>query len=219
MIQQRGLLTLTVGLVLLVPQLVYSKSADEDEDVKKLVPKLKSKDVKERTQAAEDLGSIGKEAKAAVPALIELNKDKDFNVRVAMMQALGAIGKDLKGQGPEVAAIVKMMLESLKDTKAADNERCFVCQEALKSLAEISRQDDSPHVKTVVAAAMPLLKHKQGEVRAKAAELMQDCKDHSKAAVPALVQMLKDPEDIARKSAVQALREIDPETAKKHGIE
>jgi HEAT repeat protein len=194
---------------------------DDDQEVRQLVQKLKSKDAKERAQAADDLSSIGKEAKSAVTALIELNKDKDWYVRTRAVMAMGAIGKDLKGQGPEAMAIVRVLLESLKDTKAADNERFEVCQEILKALGEIGSREEGGHAKTIVPAVLPLLKHKDGFVRGKAADALSEseCKDHAKAAVPTLVQMLKDSHDYPRKSAIQALREIDPETAKKHGIE
>jgi HEAT repeat protein len=192
--------------------------ADDDAEVKALVLKLKHKDAKERAQAVDDLCSMGKEAKSAVPALIELNKDKDWYVRTRVAMALGAIGKDLKGEGPECAAIIKTLTAALKDTKAPDSDRFEVLQEILKALGEIGSREEGGHGKTVVAAVMPLLKHQGGFVRGKAADALADCKDHAQAAVPMLVEMLKDKDDYAKKSAISALREIDPETAKKHGI-
>jgi HEAT repeat protein len=207
-------------VVAIVPLVaVTAGSADDDAEIKALVLKLKHEDPKERAQAADDLCSLGKEAKPALPALLELNKDKDWYVRSRMAMALSAIGKDLRGEGPEVAAAVKLLMNALKDTKAADNVRFEVLQEILKALGEIGSREEGGHGKTVVAAVIPMLKHQDGFVRGKACDALQDCKDHAKAAVPRLVEMLRDSHSYAKNSAIQALREIDPETAKKYGIE
>ena len=216
----RWQVSLILVLALAAPLTAWAGAfEDEEKDVKKLVQKLKSKDAKERSDAASKLGVIGDEAKSAVPALIELNKDKDWFVRACAMHSLGEIVKNLKSQDPEVKATLKALLDALKDTKAPDNDMFQVCKEILGSLGEIAEQEDAAHAKVIVPAVLPFLKHKDPGVRGGAAETLGDCKEHAKAAVPSLVQMLRDPDDEVKKFAASALKDIDPATAKKYGIE
>jgi len=49
---------------------------------------LKDKNLRVRLAAAEALGGIGPEAKAAIPALVELLKDDDWRLRWAATEAL-----------------------------------------------------------------------------------------------------------------------------------
>src|SRR5262245_31784235 len=88
-------------VVVAAPPVALGGERPDDQEVQQLVQKLKSKDLKERAEAADELCSIGKEAKAAVPALIELNMDKEWYVRTRAVMAMSAIGKDLKGEGPK----------------------------------------------------------------------------------------------------------------------
>ncbi len=71
---------------------------------------LKDEEGSVRKVAAEALGGIGPEAKAAVPALIEALKDPEGDVRREAAQTLGQIG-------PEAKAAVPALSEALKDTE------------------------------------------------------------------------------------------------------
>jgi hypothetical protein len=61
-----------------------------------------------RTQAAEALGALGPEAKAAVPALIDVLQDEDKYFRSHVALALGKIGREAK-------AAVPALIKALKD--------------------------------------------------------------------------------------------------------
>src|SRR2546425_3508147 len=74
--------------------------ADKKDDVARLMKELKSKDVKTRIAAADDLGHIGQIKKSytepAVPALIDALHDADAGVRKAAANALGKVDPDVK---------------------------------------------------------------------------------------------------------------------------
>ncbi len=57
------------------------------QDVSELVKDLKDKSADVRRSAADALGRIGPEAKAAVPALSEALKDEDPDVRLSAVRA------------------------------------------------------------------------------------------------------------------------------------
>jgi hypothetical protein len=76
-----------------------------------LLAALKSRDVKTRSRAADQLGSSGAAAGAAVPALMAALRDKSPRVRASAGLALGNIGADDAG-------VVALLVEALKDKNA-----------------------------------------------------------------------------------------------------
>ena len=84
----------------------------------------KEKGESSRRAAAHALGQIGPEAKAAVPALMELLKDTDSELRWLAALALGQIG-------PEAKAAVPALMELLKD----EEEKVY--REAAEALGKI----------------------------------------------------------------------------------
>jgi len=73
-----------------------------------LILALRSRDVKTRARAADELGYSGGAASAAVPALVAALKDKNPRVRASASLALGNIGADDR-------AVVPLLVKALKD--------------------------------------------------------------------------------------------------------
>src|SRR6266481_2275815 len=103
------------GLVLLA--LVPAAVADKKDDVARLMKELKSKDVKTRIAAADDLGHIGQIKKSytepAVPALIEALHDTDAGVRKAAANALGKVDPDVKLAVPAVSRAANLAIQRI----------------------------------------------------------------------------------------------------------
>ena len=108
------------GLVLLA--LVPAAVADKKDDVARLMKELKSKDVKTRIAAADDLGHIGQIKKSytepAVPALIEALRDTDAGVRKAAANALGKVDPDVKLAVPALTDALKDKVPAVRQAAA-----------------------------------------------------------------------------------------------------
>jgi HEAT repeat protein len=109
---------LALGLVLLAG---YDDlmAAGKAEEAKKLIETLKkTKDVKEKVSAIEELGKIGqvnyKHAEDAIPLLFDEIKSKEAKVRAAAAVALGRIGPD------DTEKTVTALTGLLKDDKEDD---------------------------------------------------------------------------------------------------
>jgi HEAT repeat protein len=135
-----------------------------------LVKQLKAAEADKRREAAEAIGKVGKEAKAAAPALIAALKDSDLFVRVFAAQSLGEIDADPKTAVPALAA-------ALRDKKE-------VQETAIVSLRKLG------------AAAVPTLADvakdpgKEGSLRRKAIESLGQLKDDAKSTVPMLTELV-----------------------------
>ena len=94
---------------------------------------LKDRDSTVRSSAAYALGEFGPEARAAIPALMELLKDKDAS-RAAAASALGDIG-------PEASAATPAIIELLND----ENEKVRRdADEALEKIRNETRNTSRP---------------------------------------------------------------------------
>jgi len=69
-----------------------------------------------RTQ---DLGKIGREARIAIPPLIELLKDKDEDVQRAAVEALGKIGPEAQ---IAILALTELLNDEEEDVRTAAAE-------------------------------------------------------------------------------------------------
>jgi len=120
------------------------------EDVQDLVGQLKSPTADVRRDAAQALGKLGTEAKAAVPALIASLKDENMFVRRYSAQSLGKIGPAAKSAVPAL-------------TKSLEDMRKEVAEAATEALGKLG--PDS------VPALVHALKNKgnDGSIRRKAA--------------------------------------------------
>jgi PAS domain S-box-containing protein len=166
-------------------------------EIQNLISALCSKDSNVRRQAAEALGNIGPEAKAAVPALIESLKDGEEGVREAAAKSLGKIG-------PEAKAAVQALIEMLKD------EDKYVLGAATEALGYIGIE-----AKAAVPTLIGALKDPDIDFRRLAARTLGKIGPEAKAAVPALVEALKDNDGNVRWFTAEALKKINTPEAKK----
>ncbi len=172
---------------------------------------FKDGDVVDRQGAVYAFTQIG--GAAAVPPLTEALGDK----KITNDRLWAAYG--LRRIGPAAKAAVPQLELALKDDYG------LVRVEAAKALWAISEH------KSAIPALIGLLKAKEVETRVGAAEALERIGPKAKAAVPALLEALTDsgvaeyrgPASVERKSvngaACKALRKIDPEAAKKAGID
>ena len=191
-----------------------SKEKEPEVDGRKLsewVQQLKTGDIGERQGAVLALGKIGPKG---VPALADALKDKEVvNVRLWAAWGLRKNGADAK------AAVPKLEL-ALKD------ESYLVRIEVAKALWAIAEH------KKAIPALIELLNDKDPNARWGAAESLGWIGPKAKAAVPALQKALDDTglagsvnPDGSRKfravfvAAGEALKKIDPEAAKKAGVD
>ena len=150
---------------------------------------------------------------AAVPILTEALTDKDIvNCRIWAAWGLRQIGPEAKSAVPQLEITFK-------------TDVGIVRVEAARALWAVSEH------KAVVPYLIGLLKDKDADVRCTAAEDLAWIGPKAKESVPALIEALKDPgqaefdhgtfKETKSVSAVagKALKSIDPEAAKKAGVE
>ena len=112
-------IAVALGILAFVPAAV----ADKKDDVARLMKELKSKDVKTRIAAADDLGHIGQIKKSytepAVPALIDALRDTDAGVRKAAANALGKVDPDVKLAVPALTDALKDKVPPVRQAAAS----------------------------------------------------------------------------------------------------
>jgi HEAT repeat protein len=167
-------------------QNVVGFGAGSAEHVPGLVQALKGADQNARLEAAQDLGWIGKNAKSAVPALLEASRAPGALVRVAAAESLVRIDPAHQQAG------VNSLVASLKD------ERKEVRRAAAEALGRLGAE-----AKPTLPALVEALKDADADVRWMAADALGQIGAEAKTAVPALVEALKDP--AVRSIAIDAL--------------
>ena len=209
--------------------------------VPKLIEALRSKDVAEagmlrglgtfmfrqmddgpiRLIAAEALGRIGPEAKAAVPDLIAALDGPDSRVRCEAVRALGAIGPD---SAPAIPNLVRQLVRGQPELAAEWSKDALVGigVAAVPPLLEVLRNDD-PDVRVVAietlgkfgAKAVPAhsnliaaLNDPVPKVRMSAAQCLAEIEPEDAAVSAALVASIKDPDDDVSRAACESLVRI-----------
>src|SRR5262249_49270737 len=147
----------------------------------------------QRRQAALALGMLGREAKAAVPALVVALGDKNELVRRQAAQSLGDFGARAR-------AAVGKLGEALRDAKD------FVREQAADALGKIG-----PAARAAVPALVEALRDPVKYVRRQAAVALGKAGPPAHKALEALLQALEDPEEDVQSAAARALGEIHPE--------
>src|SRR5258708_1641102 len=101
-------IVIVIGLLLsLLMQRIY---ADDSAELTQILKDLRSNEAVKKRQAASSVGSLGSNARSAVPALVTmLDKDRDALVRRNLAEALGKIGGDSR-------VVVPALAKSLKDS-------------------------------------------------------------------------------------------------------
>jgi HEAT repeat protein len=146
------------------------------------------------------LGRIGPVAKAAVPALRGALADPDPGGRVHAAEALWRVS----GRTDEAVPVL-----------------CAVLGERSGQM-RLWAGETLGRMGAAAAAAVPALQKglldEYEDVRAQAATTLGAIGAAAKPAVPALVRALKDPDPAVCEAAGRALRQIDPEAARKAGV-
>jgi HEAT repeat protein len=196
-------------------------------DVAGLIRGLDLPEPGKRARAAEILGEIGSDAKAAVPYLVKLLKDKSEEVRRNSARAIEQIGSltqgDLPGvvdamkdpdpdirvsiitaiklMGPEADIAIPSLIEALHDPQTP------VRLQAAKALAAMG---------TTAKAAIPALAKvleadKSPDVRSESVLALSKMGTDARAALPSLEAALKDPSLDVRLGILSAIESIGPD--------
>ncbi|MBD2441598.1 HEAT repeat domain-containing protein [Nostoc sp. FACHB-110] len=157
----------------------------KDVKISTYIQQLKDKDASVRYTAADALGNMRGEAKAAIPALLKaLQSDTDANVRYKAANALGNMREEAK------AAIPALIKALQSDTNA--NVRYYAADALGKMGGEAK------------AAIPALLKALQSDtdasVRSNAADALGNMSGEAKAAIPALIKALQSDTDASVRS-------------------
>jgi HEAT repeat protein len=140
--------------------------------------------VEPRWTAAEILGQIGPEARAATPGLLAALKDTDAHIRTVAATALAEI------QAPATEAVPALI------AMLATEDRLT----AAKSLARYG-----PEAKAAVPTLTELLRDRDADVRWNAARTLGGIGREAAFCVPVLVETLKDQDPAVREHAAESL--------------
>jgi HEAT repeat protein len=176
---------------------IIAVTAADAAEVSELIKGLSDKDADVRRASAKDLGEMGAEAKAAVPALKKAIRDKDLFVRRFAIEALGKIGEDARSTTTDVALAMK-------------DEKKEVALAAAEALGRIGGPDA---VKALAAAVKDTQKDPQ--VRKKAALALAAQGSNARSALSALTEVLNGKSNTKLKKGQKDLADNDvrPEVA------
>ena len=161
--------------------------------VRELVESLGSDEWRQREEAANDIWTMGLEARDAIPSLIERLEDEQWHVRKAAAIALTSMGTEAK---PAVHPLIA----------ALNDEEWHVRKPAAQALAAIG-----PASWPAVPSLIKALSDEEWHVRKPAAEALAAIGPASKPAISHLIQTLNDEEWHVRKPAALALGAIGPD--------
>jgi HEAT repeat protein len=173
------------------------------EVVPALSEKLKDKEAGIRLAAAAALLAIqGREARAAVPTLVELLAQPDIHHRRTAVGLLGDLG-----------ATAKEALPAL--TRARTDVDGGVRTAAAWAIAKIQRSEAA---QAAAAVMMEALTDKDATVRKHSIRCLAQVGPDARSAIPALVKAFQEDTQEVSNAAAEALRRIDPEAAVKAGV-
>jgi len=183
----------------LLPLLVSQHSTNA---VPVVIPYLQANDPYMRRVAASVLETIGPSAKAAIPRLTVALRDADVTVRVHAARAIWRIDH----QTNVATAVFEKELESMD---AGD----FLARTA-NDLSTVSPQSPALLPAYIKALQAPKTSYLINEFRSDFIERLAKYGRAAEAAVPLLVRIIRE-ESSLRSIALQTLRQIDPDEAKK----
>jgi serine/threonine protein kinase len=191
-------------------------------EVVQLMAVLEDRDASARWKAAEALGNMGGQARAAVPSLIGLLGDQQEVVRWRTAEALGKIGPDavravpalvrtLSGTGlpaTEAAKALGRIGPPARESVPAlatglGSSDVYFRREIAKALARMGG-DAAPAVPALTGA----LRDKDKVVRLEAVKALGRVGGAARPAVPALTAATRDSDDLVKRAAVQALEQV-----------
>lgn len=194
--------TLSLTLLLLATAQTARAQADgEAQAVLTFAGQLKDENAQVRALAAERLVSLGGEAKAAIPALVEALRDSDRKVRNHSVVALGHLWWYWGARGPEAETAVPALIELL----LKDDDR-YTRREAAYALARIGQR-----AKAAIPALTQALNDREETVRKYAGYALNDIGKADPLDVPTLVSRFKDKDVQVREEAAERLLSQDEE--------
>jgi HEAT repeat protein len=153
-------------------------------------------------QAADALGQMGTEARAAVPALTELLRDPQFfSYRPSYALALFKI--DRQAAGVAVAALIGVF-----DCKGHVTRLSAQAASALRKQAVSTLEQIGGEARDAIPALASALADADAGVRQGAAKALGAIGAPAREAVPSLRKALMDPDEAVRSQATLALRKI-----------
>jgi HEAT repeat protein len=159
----------------------------------RLIDALSSDDPSDRVRAAEELARLGREAVAAVPALVRAASDSSVLVQVSALRALAAIGKP-------AGAVLERVKQIAAMTRVEE-----VCEAAAMAMYRISGTSKEA---TIFLQALVTM-GRDAQARARAASDLGEI--GAREAVPALIHGLDDSAAAVRREAAYALGRIGAE--------
>ncbi len=193
------LLSVQTALSCGIAQATEYRQADVDAELKN----LQSEDYGTRKTAAYHLTEMGKDAKSAIPALIEVLKTEPAaGVRGEISKALGLMGEAAE---PAVPAIVAFL-----QSDDGGYERTY----AASALGDIGKRAD------IAVPALQKAVESDGEpvVRQLAARALAGFKSEAQPALPALLEALKSGDKDLREAACAGLKDIPANAAAVPGL-
>jgi HEAT repeat protein len=172
------------------------------DDVPLLVTILKQKDPEGSVFGARGLAKLGKQAKDAIPALVEVAKAGDTGVRREAIEALAAVGPDAKTAGP-------LYVAALKDASADSAVR----QSALLALGQLGK--DLEKDKETVAAVLDAVKDTDKQVKKAALAAVGKLgpvvgAPGAKQVMPTVIDFLQDSDAGLRDQAFETVAGLGP---------
>jgi HEAT repeat protein len=193
-----------VGAATALTNLLSPPTAD---DAPLLVTVLKQKDPESAVFGARALAALGKQAKAAIPDLIEATKSTDLNVRKEAIVALTAVGPDRKDKD-----LVPVYLAALKDSTS----NTAVRQSALHGIAMLGKELDREKDKEAIAAVIDAIKDSDKEVQKSALSAVSKMGPvvnnvtTAKQIMPTVMDYLQDSDAKMRDQALETIGGLGP---------
>src|SRR5207302_626526 len=153
-------------------------------------------------EAAEALGEMGPEARAAVPALTEVLRDPHFS-SFRPYYALALLKIDRQAAGVAVPVLIEALNGKGGAISVPDQAAATVRKKAASALGQIGRDAGD-----AVAALANALGDADASVRQQAAKALGDIGTPARDAVPSLRKALMDGDEAVRSESAGALRKI-----------
>jgi HEAT repeat protein len=172
---------------------------DTDALVNALVRRLKNEDTENRCYAIRSLRDLRQDARPAAELLANaaLN-DADAEVRYWAIEAVTCIvGTEAK----------QTLLAALKDSNSSVRIEAAICLAMIEEALE-----------QALPVLIEALQDKRREDRGDIAFRLAHFGSKAKASIPALCDALRDADETTRYMAAEALKQIDPEAARRAGI-
>jgi HEAT repeat protein len=188
-------------------QAAIQQSANQRQEIDRLIQQLKSGDSQVRLSAIYALGSVGFSEKPVIPFLIPILNDRDPDVRsraaISVARILASARLDVFSveqfptDVPSAQKVFQQELFSMFAESARPAIPTFIAllkdrDENVRSLAASALGNIGASAKSGIPDLIPLLKDQDRDVRFNAAEALGEMGASAKSAIPDLILLLKD---------------------------